>query len=418
MKRHTKHSPVRLCVLAALMAGLSGSVWAEDRGTLSAEETAANAKTEAITVIASNREGTIGDLVNQWLPAATALGYPADAWAADFTSTLQGASNAQLYDAQNATSYNAVRAILQGRSVPVSADGLAGTANLGDSTNDLTYTPVTPCRVLDTRSGTGIYDGPIPGGQTRNYYVEGSNALLAPQGHTAGTGCSSPKGEAAGIAANFTVVPTVSGHIRVFPYLAPLPTASFLNFQPGANLANAGIIATCYLCGPDLSIYNNASVEYLADVMGYFYPVSTSDPVLNKVQDVSFTSSFTANSPLLSDDVIRFVGPTVNLSITQPGQKVFMTATHALGANVAAATNLDLFPCYRLTGSVATPTTVGAGIFDHSSAPNQRPSFNINGVIEGLSSGSSYDVGMCYRTNSANWTNNEYGYVSGMVLKD
>jgi hypothetical protein len=55
---------------------------------------------------------------------------------------LSGATDEQLYKVQNATSYDGVRAILQGRDAPVSLDGVAGTESLGDSTSDLVFTPV------------------------------------------------------------------------------------------------------------------------------------------------------------------------------------------------------------------------------------------------------------------------------------
>lgn len=233
-------------------------------------------KAEAIAAIANTREGTITDLVNQWRPTATALGYPAIAWAAEFSTLLHSASDAQLYDVQNAASYDAVRAILQGRSAPVSLESVAGIEALGDTTSDLTYTPVTPCRVLDTRFDNDGSARPAAG-LTKHFYVHGSNTELAPQGHTAGTGCAAPKGEPAGIAANFAVVPYSTGHIRVWPFASSMPTASFLNYQSGNNLANAGIIATCYACSYDMSIYNSTDTHYLADVMGYFYPVNRSE---------------------------------------------------------------------------------------------------------------------------------------------
>ena len=200
-----RNSTFRVCALAAILASLSASVWAGDR-TPSAEEQAAQERITALNAIATNRDGAIAALVSQWESAITALGYPAVAWAAEFTTMLHKASPEQLLDIENASDYNAVRAILQGRSVLVTPEDLAGPAALGDTASDLLYTPVTPCRIQDTRYDSDGATMP-PGGTTKNFIVYGTAAQLAPQGHTAGTGCASPKGEPAGIAANFTAVP-------------------------------------------------------------------------------------------------------------------------------------------------------------------------------------------------------------------
>jgi hypothetical protein len=246
---------------------------AEDRGAPTAEELAA----QAIADIGNARAGTIIDLVNQWRPAAEALGYPADAWAMEFAGLLQGASDAQLYDIQNAANYDGVRAILQGRSAPVSLDGVAGAEALGDSSSDLTFTPSVPCRIIDTRYDTDGGTKPttsIP----YHYYVQGTAATLYTQGHNlgvnSGPGCPAPKGEAAGIAANFTVAsPAANGNIRAWPYGSATPSVSLLNYQANANLANAGIVATCYGCGYDMSMMSQyGSTHWIVDTMGFFYP--------------------------------------------------------------------------------------------------------------------------------------------------
>ena len=227
------------------------------------------------TAIAADRYSTITAIVAIW---EAQLGV-SEGWEREFTAALNGASDAQLADIQNATSYDAVRAILQGRNAPVQLEGVTGTEALGSLTSDLVFTPVVPCRIFDTREA--IPAPPSQGdnpGTVLNYYVHGSNATLTPQGHSADTGCASPGGEPVAISANFTVVPGGKGHIRVWPYLQPEPNASFLNYNStvNSNLANAGIIATCYLCasgGQDISVSTwFGGADSLADVMGYFYP--------------------------------------------------------------------------------------------------------------------------------------------------
>jgi hypothetical protein len=221
--------------------------------------------------IAGDRYGTIAGIVAKLEPTwGQHVG-----WEAEFTAALNGASDAQLLNIQNATSYDEVRAILQGWS--------SFTDARFDLTEDLTYTPVVPCRFFDTQfdSTPGTANPP---GTKMDYYVHGSAGLLAPQGHTAGTGCSSPKGEPSAIAANFTVEPFAKGNIRVWPFTFPEPGASFLNYHSttGTNLANAGIVQTCYLCGKEISVRTQfGAARSLGDVMGYFYPAQSNPAALD-----------------------------------------------------------------------------------------------------------------------------------------
>jgi len=77
-------------------------------------------------------------------------------------------------------------------------DGL-GLNSLGDSQADLVYTPVTPCRIIDTRYA----GGPIPAGTTRSFLVTGTN--YSAQGGIA-TGCGVPFGPTTAAVVNFVAV--------------------------------------------------------------------------------------------------------------------------------------------------------------------------------------------------------------------
>jgi hypothetical protein len=380
---------LRASVLALAIAGLSSVAAAADRAP-SAEQVAAQQQAAALAAVAANRSGTISALVSQWQPAATALGYPADAWAVEFAAILGGTSNEQLLAMQSASNYDAVRAILQGRSAPVSVSGLAGANDLGDTTNDLTYTPVTPCRILDTRNTSQP-----AGGTTRNFLVYGTGAQMAAQGGNA-AGCASPKGEPAGIAANFTVVPTLAGHIRVFPFAAPLPTASFLNFQPGANLANAGIIATCYACASDLSIFNNVATHYLADVMGYFYPAQIGIAVETREGGYDW---FGPGIYLITAAPPPFIGP-VSGSTTftlSGGEEVMMQFSAQAFGNAVGNACGTLHAAYRNTvTNVVTPMGGFDGETDFSfpsNGPLDQRSLQVSGRVSSMPAGT-YEFGI------------------------
>ena len=105
----------------------------------------------------------------------------------------------------------------------ISASGNAMTATISilgsdGSDKDLAYTPVTPCRIVDTRK----VGGAISAGGIRSYNVWG--AVISQGGNSAG--CPSPKGEPRAVHVNVTSVPLSNGWITAYPYDSTPPTAS------------------------------------------------------------------------------------------------------------------------------------------------------------------------------------------------
>jgi len=100
-----------------------------------------------------------------------------------------------------------------------------GPSDVGDSQADLVYTPVTPCRIIDTR----LAGGPIAGGTTRDFRVTGTD--LSAQGGSA-TGCGIPSGPATAAVINFVAVtPAGPGDLRITPFGTPMTTLSSTAFR-------------------------------------------------------------------------------------------------------------------------------------------------------------------------------------------
>jgi hypothetical protein len=139
----------------------------------------------------------------------------------------------------------------------------------GSTQADLVYTPVTPCRIIDTR----LAGGPIGAGSQRSFLATGNN--YSGQGGFAGS-CGVPNGPATAIAVNLTVVgPPGAGDLRAFPYGAAVPLASVLNYVPGDTLANGINLTICdpsqSTCGFDFTVQSDGSVtDLVADVQGYY----------------------------------------------------------------------------------------------------------------------------------------------------
>jgi hypothetical protein len=152
----------------------------------------------------------------------------------------------------------------------------AGPASLGDSAADLVYTPVAPCRIIDTR----LAGGALAPGTPRNFFVAGVD-FFGLQGGTPG-GCGVPSGPATAALVNFVAVqPSGPGNLRAWAFGGLAPSASIINYAsvPGLNIANGLAVPLCNQaaasCGPgDITVRADVSATHVvADVIGYFRSV-------------------------------------------------------------------------------------------------------------------------------------------------
>ena len=126
----------------------------------------------------------------------------------------------------------------------------------------LTFVPVTPCRVADTRNPAGPFGGPpLVGQATRGFRIPSSN-------------CNIPT-TAKAYSVNATVVPPgFLGFLTVFPCGQPLPLASTLNATDGRVKAAAAIVPAG--TNGDLCFFSTNTTDLVLDINGYFVP--NSDP--------------------------------------------------------------------------------------------------------------------------------------------
>jgi len=163
-----------------------------------------------------------------------------------------------------------------------------GTNALGDSQADLVYTPVTPCRLIDTRLAGGTLSPGVP----RSFKVTGDTTS---QG---GANCGIPVGPATSAMVNFVAVnPAGRGNMQITPFGQALPLASIINYSntAGTALANGLAVALCNpaaaTCTNDVTIQANVSaVDLVADVQGYFRRVSKDQILQHWVTRTSATT--------------------------------------------------------------------------------------------------------------------------------
>jgi hypothetical protein len=142
---------------------------------------------------------------------------------------------------------------------------------LGDTSAELVYTPIAPCRIIDTRLG----GGPIGADTTRDFVVAGTEHFAEQGGHPGG--CGVPEGAVSAMVNFVAVSPTGPGDLRAAPFGAPMPLASVLNWAaiPGLNIANGLAVKLCdptaTTCTSDMTLQADAStVDIVGDVQGYY----------------------------------------------------------------------------------------------------------------------------------------------------
>ncbi|MFI5338146.1 MAG: hypothetical protein ACHQ5A_15265, partial [Opitutales bacterium] len=130
--------------------------------------------------------------------------------------------------------------------------------------NSLVFVGMTPCRVVDTRSGsgfTGAFGPPSLAGQaSRTFPIQSSTA------------CSIPA-IAQAYSFNVTVVPPgFLGFITVWPTGQTRPFASTLNSLQGFIVANAAIVPAGTAGSVD--VFANNPTDLILDINGYYAPQS------------------------------------------------------------------------------------------------------------------------------------------------
>jgi hypothetical protein len=153
---------------------------------------------------------------------------------------------------------------------PAVASSHASTPRIVSAPNLANYFPLDPFRILDTRAGTcvqcsGLALGP---GVVRKLQLTGVTGLKVADPIPA---------DATAVVLNVTeVAGTAPSLVTVFPYGAPMPHVSNLNFGPGTVIPN--LVTATMGAGGAVNIYNAlGTVNVVADVEGYFEPAAPTD---------------------------------------------------------------------------------------------------------------------------------------------
>jgi len=222
-----------------------------------------------------NRTGIVADLVSRWdevtkseRAGVLSEGQLRDALAKLRADHLFAATLAGTY-AELLSVFAEAGALSNGTTSAKPQQKVAG------SGPELAYTPIVPCRIVDTRGGAG---GVFAPGASRNWLATNPGGNFAAQGGSSTTNCGIPV-KAAAVTVNFTVFNTGAGpaFITAWPFNQPRPGTATLNWTSvGAQVANGAILPLCTGagCTSDFSVFASSSTDMVVDVVGYFTPPS------------------------------------------------------------------------------------------------------------------------------------------------
>src|SRR4051812_741785 len=136
-----------------------------------------------------------------------------------------------------------------------------------DTSTEAKFTAITPCRIVDTR----VTGGKISTGSPRSFVAAGSTGFSGQGGKS--TGCGVPSAAVAIQANVVTVGSSGSGYLKIYPYAAASPGASYMNYRDGAALANGGTITLNTAGAEHFTVSTASHSSYLViDLWAYSVP--------------------------------------------------------------------------------------------------------------------------------------------------
>ncbi|SFK29493.1 hypothetical protein [Lysobacter sp. cf310] len=244
----------------------------------------------------SPRGQLVYQIVRKWGPHVQEA-YRADmnVWARQMGPIFAKSPMNALQRAADARDFDAMNDALLGKAA---ANGQVVPSAIGNLAADLTFVPIAPCRIFDTR----LAGGPILANSTRDFDVS-SVADYSFQGGSASNCNGAGSVGAIGAAMiNFAVVtPGAAGYITAYPYQGVRPLASNVNYAGGDVVSNLAVVTLdASAAASDMTVYSFAQTHLVADIVGYFIaptPTALQCTTVQTISTMNGSASFTGTSP-------------------------------------------------------------------------------------------------------------------------
>ncbi|MCX7032365.1 MAG: hypothetical protein NT046_00095 [Arenimonas sp.] len=274
----TTKAVLSLSLASAVLLGLCVNATAANPGAQGSQAVSPRAADSA-PLTPRQRGDLTRQLVLKWGNYVQRVhGVPVSTWAQRMVPSLVKADSSNFRAALQRDTFEGAMATLGGTGHKVTDEAVItrlafgdgdGTQTLGALSNDLVFTPVAPCRILDTRSTAA---GAIANNSTRSFVAINASNFTS-QGGSA-TNCGTLGLNATAVAINLTAVtPSGAGYATAFPFGTAQPVAASVNYTAGAIVNNALIVQIPNpLSSFDFTVYTFAQSHYVADIVGYFAP--------------------------------------------------------------------------------------------------------------------------------------------------
>ncbi len=233
------------------------------------------------------------------------------------------------------------------------------------------FVPLSPARVLDTRSNLGA-TGPVAANSTVHLQVTGKGGV--------------PMSGVGAVVLNVTVTtPRAGGYLRVYPDSATVPTSSNVNFTAGQTVANQVVVKVSSAGKVAITNTSSGTVQIIADVSGYYLNTLAGSFVpLSPTRVLDTRSNIGAGGPVAANSTIRVqisgkggvpasgaMAVVLNVTVTSPQKNGFLTVypdstttPNASTLNFAAGQTVPNLVTVKLSsaGKVAITNTSGGTV--------------------------------------------------------
>lgn len=272
----------------------------------------------------SRRGQLVYDIVQKWAPhVQEAYGMNAKRWTGEMGPLFKSTSLEKLQDAANARTFEQMNNALLG-TVALAPAGDAP-ALIGDPDKDLVYTPVTPCRIIDTRVAGGMLNN----NTSRDFDVTAAPSYTSQGGSATNCGIGD-KGSFKAVVVSFTTTGAqAAGNLTAYPFGVTRPAATSMTYLPGQLTSNSVIAPLDQTsAGNEMTVFVSGKTHIIADVVGFF-----SEPALTPLECVEAAGAF----------VTRVNGGTINATGGNCPASYTLTGGECnTGLNDSVATDEDL----------------------------------------------------------------------------
>jgi hypothetical protein len=294
--------------ITTALVGL-GLVAMDASAQVSGTSRSANAPAEtslarAPATLSSKQRGQMaGEFVRKWgVYAQSVYGVPVKVWSSRMVPSLVAAEPANLRRALQRTTFEGAMAELNGTGHRTSdaavIDQLAAAKPGGSAPpppammlgRELVYTPVMPCRIVDTRN---TVEGTIGSKRTRGFSAVNQSSFVAQGGSDSDCGTSGVN--AAAVAVNLTAVaPAAAGHATAYTSGPSMPPKQeSVSYGVRTNASNEIVLAMPPVLGSnDFTLYSSADAHYVVDVVGFYSPA----PPPRSASTLECTSTFASET--------------------------------------------------------------------------------------------------------------------------